>query len=659
MRILANQLENFLGKTVTVEGWVNSRRDHGGLIFIDLRDHTGLIQLVITPENSESFKLAETIRDEFVLKATGKIRKREPELINPNIETGKIELVVEELNLLNKSGPLPVNTHDDGEKSSEELRLKYRYLDLRRPSMQNILKRRSEYYRFIREFMYNHDFTEITTPILANSSPEGARDFIIPSRLHPGKFYALPQAPQQFKQLLMVGGVNKYFQIAPCFRDEDPRADRLYGDFYQLDMEMSFVEDGETVRTEIEPLFIELATKFSHKKLVMNSKKAEKYCNTAWAGDAHRGTPKMFSAGKILEENVRQDSPIVIPRLPYDFVMETYGVDKPDLRYGMELIDLTETFKDTDFKVFKTPCVKAICVKGGANLTRREIDEFTEKAKKLGAGGLAYILYTEEGEKSPILKFMTETEIKNVKKMTNAKVGDAVFFGADERTVVNKILGELRINFADHFNLKNPNEVAYCWVIDFPFYEWDEKNHKLDFGHNPFSMPKGGLEALKQACVNGSEDVREPHEASEASKPRNDGRERASLKNHLQSLLNLKADQYDMVMNGYEVCSGAVRNYNPEIMYKVFNILGYNNAYVESRFGGMLNAFKFGAPPHAGCAPGLDRIFMVLENTSNIRDIVAFPKNGNGVDLMMNSPSEIDQIQLDESHLAIIKEDNF
>ena len=630
MRILANNLENFLGKEVTVEGWVNSRRDHGGLIFIDLRDHTGIIQLVITPENSESFKLAETIRDEFVLKATGKIRKREPELINPNIKTGKIELVVSELNLLNKSGPLPVNTHDDGEKSSEELRLKYRYLDLRRPSMQNILKRRSEYYRFIREFMYNHDFTEITTPILANSSPEGARDFLVPSRLHPGKFYALPQAPQQFKQLLMVGGVNKYFQIAPCFRDEDPRADRLYGDFYQLDMEMSFVEDGETVRTEIEPLFLSLATDFGHKKLVLNSEPAKKY----------------------LDKNS------IIPRLPFDFAMETYGVDKPDLRYGMELIDLTETFKATDFKVFKTPCVKALCVKGGANLTRREIDEFTEKAKKLGAGGLAYILYTEEGEKSPILKFMTEAEIKNVKKLTNAKIGDAVFFAADERTIVNKILGELRINFADHFKLKNPDEVAYCWVIDFPFYEWDEKNHKLDFGHNPFSMPKGGLQALKQASVNGSEDVsREPHEASEASEPHNDGRERASLKNHLQSLLKLKADQYDMVMNGYEVCSGAVRNYNPEIMYKVFNILGYNNAYVESRFGGMLNAFKFGAPPHAGCAPGLDRIFMVLENTSNIRDIVAFPKNGNGVDLMMNSPSAIDQIQLDESHLAIIKDE--
>ncbi|MBR3175954.1 aspartate--tRNA ligase [Candidatus Saccharibacteria bacterium] len=601
MRILANESANFLNKSITVEGWVNSRRDHGGLIFIDLRDHTGILQLVITPNTKDAFTLAETIRDEFVLKATGKMREREPGLINPNIPTGKIELIVENLILLNKSEPLPVNTHDDGEKSSEEMRLKYRYLDLRRPSMQNILKHRSEYYRFIRNFMYDHDFTEITTPILANSSPEGARDFLVPSRLHPGKFYALPQAPQQFKQLLMVGGVNKYFQIAPCFRDEDPRADRLYGDFYQLDCEMSFVDDGETVRQEIEPLFIKLATDFGHKKLVLKSEPAKQY----------------------LDKNSK------IPRLPYQFSMETYGVDKPDLRYGMELIDLTDIFKDTDFKVFKQPCVKAICVKNGASLTRREIDDFTEKAKKLGAGGLAYILYTEEGAKSPILKFMTEPEIANVQKLTNAKTGDAVFFGADDRTKVNKILGQLRISFADHFNLKNPNEVAYAWIIDFPFYEWDDKQKKLDFGHNPFSMPKGGLDALNEACAKGSQ----------------------------QSLLDIVADQYDMVMNGYEVCSGAVRNYNPEIMYKVFNILGYNNEYVEAKFAGMLNAFKFGAPPHAGCAPGLDRIFMVLEDTDNIRDIVAFPKNGSGVDLMMDSPSEIDQTQLEESHLAIIKED--
>ena len=598
MRILTDKLNDFLGKTVTVAGWVNSRRDHGGLIFIDLRDHAGIIQLVVTPETTDAFKLAESVRDEFVLRATGKLREREPDLVNPNIPTGKIELVVDTLELLNRSEPLPVNTHDDGEKSSEEMRLKYRYLDLRRPRMQHILKRRSDFYRFIRNYMYDRGFMEITTPILANSSPEGARDFLVPSRLHPGKFYALPQAPQQFKQLLMVGGVEKYFQIAPCFRDEDPRADRLYGDFYQLDMEMSFVEDGEIVRQEIEPLYIELATKFAEKKLVLKSEVAKTFLN---------------SGEKV-------------PRIPFEAAMDNYGVDKPDLRYGMELIDLTDVFLETEFKVFKTSCVKALCVKGGAALTRREIDEFTEQARKLGAGGLAYILYSEGEAKPPILKFMSEKEISEVKKRTGAEDGDAVFFGADERPLVNKVLGQLRIQFADHFGMKNPDEVALCWIVDFPFYEWDEKNKKLDFGHNPFSMPKGGMEALVNA-------------KSDAEK------------------LAIVADQYDMVMNGFEVASGAVRNYNPEIMYKVFNILGYNNEYVEARFGGMLSAFKFGAPPHAGCAPGLDRIFMILEGEENIRDIVAFPKNGAGVDLMMGSPSVVDQTQLDETRIAIIPEE--
>ena len=580
------ELKNHLGKTVTVAGWVNSRRDHGGLIFIDLRDFAGIIQLVVTPETAESFKLAETLRDEFVIRATGKVRERDPELKNPNIETGDIELVVSNLELLNRSEPLPVNTHDDGPESSEEFRLKYRFLDLRRPSMQRLLSERSRYYRFLRNYMYEHDFEEVTTPILANSSPEGARDFLIPSRLHPGTFYALPQAPQQFKQLLMVGGVERYFQIAPCFRDEDPRADRLYSDFYQLDLEMSFVDDGETVRETMEPLIKSLVTDFAKKKLLTEK----------------------------------------IPRLTYSEAMEKYGVDKPDLRYGMELIDLTDVFEKTDFKVFKAPCVKAICVKGGAGLSRSQIDAFTEKAKKEGAGGLAYILYEDGEAKSPILKFMKPEEISAVKERTGAKDGDAVFFGADERTKVNKVLGALRIAFADHFGLKDNNIVALCWVVDFPFYEWDEKTKKLDFGHNPFSMPKGGLAALEAAKTDDEK-------------------------------LALVADQYDMVMNGYEICSGAVRNYNPEVMYKVFNILGFNNAYVETRFAGMLNAFKFGAPPHAGCAFGIDRIFMVLEDTENIRDIVAFPKNGSGIDLMMNSPSPVDQSQLDEAHLAIIKDE--
>ena len=586
MRILSGELKTKLNQTVTVAGWVNSRRDHGGLIFIDLRDHQGIIQLVITPENNQAFTLAESLRDEFVISATGLIRERAADLKNPNIETGDIELVVESIELLNRSDTPPVNTHDDGPESSEELRLKYRYLDLRRPSMQKTLKRRAKFYSYLRNYMDQHDFIEVTTPILANSSPEGARDFLVPSRLKPGLFYALPQAPQQFKQLLMVGGLPRYYQIAPCFRDEDPRADRLYGDFYQLDCEMSFVDKGETVRQTVEPLIKSLVTDFAGKKL--------------------------FS-----EE---------IPRISYQESMEKYGVDKPDLRYGMEMIELTEILKDTSFKVFQSPCVKAICVENGASLTRSQIDQFTEKARKLGASGLAYIMYENGTEKSPIAKFLQPEELAKIKEATGAKDGDAVFFCSDDRAKVNKILGQLRIAFADHFNLKDDSIVALCWIVDFPFYEWNDGEHKIDFGHNPFSMPKGGLAAL---------------EAAETDEEK----------------LAIVADQYDMVMNGYEICSGAVRNHNPEIMYKVFDILGYGHEYVEKRFGGMLNAFKFGAPPHAGCAFGIERIFMVLNDTKNIRDIVAFPKNGSGIDLMMSSPSFVDEYQLKDTHIQIIEDE--
>ena len=599
MRDLSLDLKDKIGQSVEVKGWVNSRRDHGGLIFIDLRDEKGIIQLVVTPDTKDSFALAESVRDEYVLAATGKIRERAPELKNPNIETGDIELVVESLELLNRSDTPPVNTHDDGPESGEDLRLKYRYLDLRRPYMQRMMRRRSEFYRFLRNYMYEKDFIEVTTPILANSSPEGARDFLVPSRLHPGMFYALPQAPQQFKQLLMVGGVPRYFQLAPCFRDEDPRADRLYGDFYQLDIEMAFVDDGETIRRTMEPLIKSLATKFVEKKLVLKSEVAKQYLT---------------------------DADEMIPRIPYEVSMNTYGVDKPDLRYGMELIDLTEALKDTEFKVFQSPCVKAICVKNGASLTRSQIDGFTDQARKLGAGGLAYIIYENGTERSPIAKFLKEEELKKIKELTGAEDGDAVFFGADSRDKVNKVLGQLRIAFADHFELKNDKEVALCWIVDFPFYEWDDGAKKLDFGHNPFSMPKGGLKALEAAKTD-------------------------------EEKLAIVADQYDMVMNGFEICSGAVRNHNPEIMYKVFGILGYDEKYVEERFGGMLNAFKFGAPPHAGCAFGIERIFMVLEDAKNIRDIVAFPKNGSGIDLMMGSPTPVDDYQLEDTHIAVIKDD--
>ena len=587
MRILTGELKTKINETVTVAGWVNSRRDHGGLIFIDLRDHQGIIQLVITPENQQAFALAETLRDEFVISATGLIRERAADLKNPNIETGDIELVVESMELLNRSDTPPVNTHDDGPESGEELRLKYRYLDLRRPSMQKTLRRRAKFYSYLRNYMDQHDFIEVTTPILANSSPEGARDFLVPSRLKPGLFYALPQAPQQFKQLLMVGGLPRYYQIAPCFRDEDPRADRLYGDFYQLDCEMSFVDSGETVRKTVEPLIKSLVTDFAGKKLLSED----------------------------------------IPRIPYQEAMEKYGVDKPDLRYGMEMIELTEVLKNTSFKVFQNPCVKAIRVENGASLTRSQIDLFTEKARKLGASGLAYIMYENGTEKSPIAKFMQPEELTKIKEATGAKDGDAVFFCSDDRAKVNKILGQLRIAFADHFNLKDDSIVALCWIVDFPFYEWNDGEHKLDFGHNPFSMPKGGLTAFESAETD-------------------------------EEKLAIVADQYDMVMNGYEICSGAVRNHNPEVMYKVFSILGYDHQYVEKRFGGMLSAFKFGAPPHAGCAFGIERIFMVLNDNKNIRDIVAFPKNGSGIDLMMSSPSFVDDYQLKDAHIQIIEDED-
>lgn len=596
-RTLAIESVKHVGETIKVAGWVNTRRDHGGVIFVDLRDHTGLVQLVFNPDNPAMFKDAESLRDEFCISAEGLVRNRGAGLENPHIPTGTVEVVAQKLEILNRSEPLPVATKDEGQQSSEEMRLKYRFLDLRRPSMQKMISERDRFYRVIRHYMEDHDFTEVATPILANSSPEGARDFLIPSRLRPGQFYALPQAPQQFKQLLMVGGVPKYYQIAACFRDEDPRADRLYGEFYQLDLEMSFVDKGETVRQTIEPLILNLTQDFGGKKLV----------NTYRSAD--------FTYAK----------PTDVPRIPYTVAMETYGTDKPDLRYGMPLVELTDALKNTGFGVFaKAECVKAICVKGGAAMPRSQIDLFTEMARKNGAGGLAYLTYKNNEIKSPIAKFLAPAELDEITKRTEATDGDIVFFGADKRDLVNKVLGKLRIAFADYQGLKHDDEVALCWITDFPFYEYDEANKRVDFGHNPFSMPRGGLKALTDA-------------KTDADK------------------LAIVADQYDMVMNGYEICSGAVRNHNPEIMYQVFGLLGYNKEYVDQKFGAMLNAFRFGAPPHAGCAFGIDRIFMVMENTDNIRDIVAFPKNGSGIDLMMSSPNTVFDSQLKELHVGIVE----
>lgn len=586
-RILAAETSKKVGENITVAGWVHSRRDHGGLIFIDLRDHTGLVQLVINPDKKDAFSLAESLRDEFVVRACGMVAERGEGLKNPNIASGDVEIVVDNLEILNRSETLPIQPFAEDNQAGEELRFKYRYLDLRRPKMQNMLKKRAEMYRRIHEYMDNRDFIEIQTPILANSSPEGARDFLIPSRLQEGKFYALPQAPQQFKQLLMVGGVPRYYQLAACFRDEDPRADRLYGEFYQLDLEMSFAENGEEVRSEVEPLMKQLATDFAGKKLLDLSDLA--------VGDGSS-----------------------IPRISYRDAMETYGSDKPDLRFGMELIELTDVFSETEFGVFKNAeCVKAICVKNGASLSRKQIDNFTNIAKSEGAGGLAYITYQDGEAKSPIAKFLSEKELANIQQKTGAIDGDAVFFGADSHSVVNTVLGRLRNEFASHFNLKDQSVVAFAWIIDFPFYEWDDRSKKLDFGHNPFSMPKGGLQALESA-------------ETDAEK------------------LSIVADQFDMVMNGYEICSGGVRNHNPAVLYKVFGLLGFSESYVEEKFGAMLGAFKYGAPPHAGCAFGVDRILMELTDEQNVRETLAFPKNGSGVDVMMDSPSTVDPAQLRE-----------
>lgn len=586
-RTLTVKTPRLIGQEIKVAGWVNTRRDHGGVIFVDLRDHTGLVQLVFNPDHDDIFHLAEGLRDEYCIAVTGTVRERGAGLENPHLATGQIELVASRLEILNRSDPIPVATRDEGQRSSEEMRLRYRYLDLRRPSMQQMITRRDQFNRIIRRYMTEHDFIEVTTPILANSSPEGARDFLVPSRLHQGDYYALPQAPQQFKQLLMVGGVPRYYQIAACFRDEDPRADRLYGEFYQLDCEMSFVDDGEVVRHTLEPLIIQLAKEFGRKKLVST-----------------------YTSGSD-----------PIPRLTYHEAMERYGTDKPDLRYHLELVELTDALSETNFGVFKqAKCIKAICVKGGASFTRKQIDNFTELAKAEGAGGLAYLTYEESGIKSPIAKFLSKSELDEITRRTEATAGDIVLFGADRRALVNKVLGKLRVALADFQELKHDDEVALCWVTDFPFYEYDEANARVDFGHNPFSMPKGGIATLEQAATD-------------------------------EQKLAITADQYDMVMNGYEICSGAVRNHNPDIMYKVFEILGYDHAYVEQKFGALLNAFRYGAPPHAGCAYGLDRIFMVMENTDNIRNVVAFPKNGSGADLMMGSPSRVLDTQLKELHI--------
>ncbi len=576
-----------VGQTVQLAGWVNSARDHGGVIFVDLRDRYGLTQVVFDPEHSaEAHALAQQLRSEFVVAVKGIVRKRGEGLTNPNLETGEIEVVVDSCTLLSKAKALPFEL-DQGEKVHEDLRLEYRFLDLRRKKIQDHIIFRHTMILAIRKWMDQNGFVEITTPILANSSPEGARDYLVPSRIHKGKFYALPQAPQQFKQLLMVAGFDKYFQIAPCFRDEDPRADRSPGEFYQLDLEMSFVTQ-EDVWNTMEPLFVYLTEQVAHKKVKF---------------------------------------PAPFPRLTYKEAMEQYGTDRPDLRFGLPIVDISDLVKTSGFKVFADTVsnkgvVRAINVPGFASQPRSFIEnKLVPMVKEWGAKGLAYFWYDAEGIKSPLTKFMTSEEIEAITKKMNAQTGDVVFFGADSEKIVAESLGKLRLFLGDHLGLRTPDEVAWCWIKDFPFYEWNDEQKKVDFCHNPFSMPQGGLEAL-----------------------------------NTQDPLSILAYQYDIVANGLELSSGAIRNHDPEIMYKAFEIVGYTKEEVNEKFGHMIKAFEYGCPPHGGFAPGIDRMLMVFLGEQSIREVIAFPKNGKAQDVMLGAPGTVTDAQLKELGIRVVEE---
>jgi aspartyl-tRNA synthetase len=570
-----------VGETVRLAGWVHARRDHGGLIFIDLRDRWGITQLTFNPtKQQEAWKIAEGLRSEFVIQVEGTVVQRPEAMVNKELATGEIEIEVATLNILSKAKTLPFEVAGNQE-VGEEIRLQYRFLDLRRERLQNIMRRRDEFLTHIRSYMHAREFVEVQTPILANSSPEGARDYLVPSRLHPGTFYALPQAPQQFKQLLMVAGLDKYFQIAPCFRDEDPRSDRHPGEFYQLDMEMSFVEQ-EDVWAVLEPLMIELTEKFSDKQVV----------------------EKPF------------------PRIAWREAMTKYGSDKPDVRFENYITDISSIVADCGFAVFADVVknggvVHALKVAGATDMSRGEIDELTTKAKEAGAKGLAYMLVKDEPV-SPIIKFLGEDVTKNILQAVDAQKGDAIFFGADAWLTVCRSLGAVRNMTAEKMNLKDPSKAAWCWIVDFPMYEWSEAEDKIDFSHNPFSMPQGGMQALET-----------------------------------QDPLDIVAFQYDLVCNGFEISSGAIRNHQPDIMYKAFAIAGYSKEEVDAKFGAMIRAFEYGAPPHGGSAPGIDRLLMVLWDLPSIRDIYAFPKNGRAQDVLMSAPAPVSAKQLKDLHIRL------
>ena len=577
-----------IGQTVELSGWVYRRRDHGGVIFIDLRDRYGVTQIkfdVNHGSSEEIMKNADQLRSEWVINVKGKVAARPEEMINAKLGTGEIEIEAAELKILNKSKALPFELEEEKEsQANEQLRLKYRFLDLRREKLQTIMKKRDEVIVAIREYFHERNFIDIQTPILANSSPEGARDYLVPSRLYPGKFYALPQAPQQFKQLLMVGGFDRYFQVAPCFRDEDPRADRHPGDFYQIDFEMSFASQ-EDVWAVTEPLMIQLTEKFTDKKIVA----------------------KPF------------------PRITFQDALAKYGSDKPDLRFEMPIKPITALIKsDCGFSVFASAVkdggvVHALKVDGGNVFTRSIIDELTELAKTKDAKGLAYIQMRPEGPASPINKFLGDELMNKIINEVGAKTGDIIFFGADKFRTVCAALGAVRSKCGELLGLKDPKKISFAWIIDFPMYSMSEiEPGKVDFEHNPFSMPSGGLEALEK-----------------------------------EQPLNIKANQYDMACNGYEILSGAIRNHDPKIMYKAFAIAGYTKEEVDRKFGAMISAFEFGAPPHGGAAIGFDRLLMILLDCDSIRDIYAFPKDGAGRDVMMDSPSEVSPRQLKELHIKM------
>ena len=562
-----------VGKTVTLAGWVAKKRDLGGLLFIDLRDRTGLIQLVVNPDN-KNYELANSLKNEYVIEVTGKVVERSSK--NPNLKTGDIEIEVESIEVLNTCEELPFPIVDDVN-TSEDNRLKYRYLDLRRNKLKNNLFLRNEVLHFLRNKMYDLGFIEVETPILTASSPEGARDFVVPSRVYPGKFYALPQAPQIYKELLMVSGFEKYFQIAPCFRDEDPRADRTL-EFYQLDLEMSFVDEDDVLNVG-EEIFYDTFTKFSNKKV----------------------SPRPFR------------------RISYRDAIDLYGSDKPDLRFEMEIQDITDVFKNTEFTVFKNVIeekgiINAIVAKGAAeHYSRKLLDELTEFVKSKKASGLAYLKIADELSGS-IAKVVTEDEVKALKKQLKLDNGDLVLIVSGDRHIVKPALGQLRLRVGNDLGLLDPNRLELCIVNDFPMFEWDEQKEKWDFCHNPFSLPHGGIHAYDDTS----------------------------------DLENILAYQYDFVCNGNEMASGAIRNHDLDSLAKGFEIVGYSRDEVEKRFRSVFTAFKYGCPPHGGMAPGLDRILMLIQDEPNLREVQAFPPSASGQDLMMGSPAELTKEQMEE-----------